>query len=224
MIRLREIYQEIKIITKGRSSLIDTIMPPLIFVSVNALFGLRYAILCSLVYIIAFTIIRILRGESLLYALGGMGVVIAAILIANWLGKAEGYFLPGILEGATFTLVCLVSIIFQKPVIGWISHFSRSWPLEWYWHPKVRPAYSEVTLIWMIFFFLRSLVRINLFQEGNTWLLGIFTLVTGFPATIALLVISYLYGTWRLKNLDGPSVREFEEGNDPPWEGQLRGF
>jgi hypothetical protein len=29
----------------------------------------------------------------------------------------------------------------------------------------------------------------------------------GWPATIVLLVVSYLYGTWRLRNLSGPSTK-----------------
>jgi len=39
-----------------------------------------------------------------------------------------------------------------------------------------------------------------------------------------LLVISYLYGTWRLRHLKGPSVEEFKAGAEPPWTGQRRGF
>jgi hypothetical protein len=46
----------------------------------------------------------------------------------------------------------------------------------------------------------------------------------GWPATILLLAVSYLYGTWRLRNLEGPSVEEFREETEPPWEGQQRGF
>jgi hypothetical protein len=38
------------------------------------------------------------------------------------------------------------------------------------------------------------------------------------------LIASYLYGTWRLRNLGGPSVEEFKSGAEPPWEGQQRGF
>jgi hypothetical protein len=38
------------------------------------------------------------------------------------------------------------------------------------------------------------------------------------------LVISYIYGTWRLKYLRGPSVEEFRAGAEPPWTGQRRGF
>jgi hypothetical protein len=39
-----------------------------------------------------------------------------------------------------------------------------------------------------------------------------------------LLIVSYLYGTWRLRNLGGPSVEEFQAGEEPPWESQRRGF
>ncbi len=91
-------------------------------------------------------------------------------------------------------------------------------------HPQVRPAYSEVTWMWVLFFGLRLLLQFNLFQEAATSLLGIVQFLTGWPATIILLIASYLYGTWRLRNLGGPSVEEFKAGTEPPWEGQQRGF
>ena len=53
---------------------------------------------------------------------------------------------------------------------------------------------------------------------------GYVQLLTGWPATILLLIASYLYGTWRLRKLGGPSVEEFKAGTEPPWEGQQRGF
>ena len=78
--------------------------------------------------------------------------------------------------------------------------------------------------MWLVFFGLRLLLQFNLFQEKATSLLGIVQLLTGWPATILLLIASYLYGTWRLRNLGGPSVEEFKSSAEPPWEGQRRGF
>ena len=46
----------------------------------------------------------------------------------------------------------------------------------------------------------------------------------GWPVTIAVLVLSYVYGIWRLHQLGGPGVHEFREGKASPWEGQTRGF
>jgi hypothetical protein len=81
-----------------------------------------------------------------------------------------------------------------------------------------------VTLAWAIFFALRLTIQWLLFREAETAVLGLLSIVMGWPATIVLLVVSYLYGTWRLQNLRGPSVEEFEKGEEPPWEGQQRGF
>jgi len=38
------------------------------------------------------------------------------------------------------------------------------------------------------------------------------------------LVISYVYGLWRLHRLGGPGVDEFVGGVEPPWKAQTKGF
>jgi hypothetical protein len=106
----------------------------------------------------------------------------------------------------------------------WTSHLARGWPLAWYRHPKVRPAYSEVTWLWAFFFAIRLLLQSALFQGAAPELLAVVNVALGWPATIVLLVVSYLYGNWRLRNLSGPSVEEFKQGAEPPWTGQQRGF
>jgi hypothetical protein len=115
-------------------------------------------------------------------------------------------------------------VIVKRPLVALTSHLARGWPLKWYWHPRVRPAYGEVTLVWAVFFALRLAVQWFLFQEAEAAIFGLLSVLMGWPATIVLLVVSYLYGTWRLRNLGGPSVEEFEKGSEPPWEGQQRGF
>jgi hypothetical protein len=172
----------------------------------------------------AITVVRLLRRQSARYALGGLGAVVLAILVSRLLGRAEGYFLPGIVTGGLTVAVALISIVAGRPLVAWTSYVYRRWPLEWYWHPRVRPAYSEVTGLWAVFFAARLLLQLSLFQEEAAGLLAAANLLTGWPATIVLLVISYLYGTWRLRRLGGPSVEEFKAGAEPPWTGQQRGF
>ena len=128
------------------------------------------------------------------------------------------------ISGALTFVVCLVSGLVGRPIVAYTSYLARRWPLEWYWHPKVRPAYSEVTWTWAVFFGLRLLLQLILFRQEEASLLGLVQFLTGWPATIIVLIVSYLYGTWRLRNLGGPSVKEFESGTEPPWEGQQRGF
>jgi len=78
--------------------------------------------------------------------------------------------------------------------------------------------------MWAFFFAIRLGLQILLFQRGTASQLAWANTLLGWPVTIIVLVISYIYGIWRLRSLTGPGVDEFQEGKDPPWEGQTRGF
>jgi hypothetical protein len=222
--KLRELVEEFRTVFAGRSNLADSIVPPAIFVIVNAVWGFEAATWGSLAVALAITVLRLARRQPLRYALGGVGAVVVAILVSRLLGRAEGYFLPGIITGALTVVIAVISAIAGRPLVAWTSYVYRRWPLDWYWHPRVRPAYSEVTWLWALFFAMRLLFQFSLFQDEAAGLLAAVNLVTGWPATILLLVISYIYGTWRLRHLGGPSVEEFRAGAEPPWAGQRRGF
>ena len=211
--KFRELVEEFRLVFTGRSNLIDSIVPPVIFLIVNALLGFQVATWGSLAIALLITVFRLSKRQPLRYAFGGIGGVVIAIVIAQLLGRAEGYFLPGMFTGGLTVIGCLVSVIVGRPLVAWTSYIARRWSLDWYWHPKVRPAYDEVTLAWAIFFAIRLGLQWSLFQEQAAGLLGVIQVVTGWPATIVLLVISYLYGTWRLRHLQGPSVEEFRAEN-----------
>ncbi len=165
-------------------------------------------------------ILRLHRGQSLLYALAGMASVGLAIALAYLLGRSEGYFLPAIVNGGLTVALALVSLAIRKPMVAWTSYIARRWPLDWYWHDHVRPAYTEVTLAWILFFALRLFWQVSLFQGQDVSQLALVNALTGWPATIILLIFSYLYGTWRLPKLGGPSVEEFRNQVPPPWTSQ----
>jgi hypothetical protein len=132
--------------------------------------------------------------------------------------------LPGIITGIFTVVLCGVSIVAGRPLVAWTSYIARRWSLDWYWHPNVRPAYSEVTIAWMVFFVVKLAVQILFFREAQAGALAVVNAIAGWPATIVLLVLSYVYGLWRLQHLKGPSIEEFKAGADPPWTGQSRGF
>lgn len=224
MSRSEEILSELRSVVLRQGKWLDSILPPITFIILNALISLQIALAGSLFVAVLIGLYRLLRKESIRYAFGGAGGVILAGLLTWFVGGAQGYFLPGIISGAFTTLICVISLFARRPLVAWTSYLTRRWPLEWYWHPDVRPAYSEVTVAWALFFGLRTLIQFNLFQQQAAGYLGIVQLLTGWPALIILLVASYLYGMWRLQNLQGPSVEEFKTHAEPPWQGQKRGF
>jgi hypothetical protein len=222
--KVRELTEEFRTVVAGRSNLTDSIVPPLVFVVINALAGLQVAVAGSFAFALLIALVRLSRRQPVKYALGGVGGIVLAAMVAQLLGRAEGYFLPAIVTGGLTLVVCVASVIVRRPMVAWTSHLARGWPLAWYWHPKVRLAYSEVTWLWAFFFAIRLLLQFALFQGAAPELLAVVNVALGWPATIVLLVVSYLYGTWRLRDLSGPSVEEFKQGAEPPWTGQQRGF
>ena len=219
----RELLDEFRLVI-GTGSLLDAIIPPVLFLLINGIFGFQAAMWASLGTAVLIAGLRLWRGQSLLYALAGIGSVGLAILIVWLLGRAEGYFLPNLVSGGMTFALALVSLLIRRPFVAWTSFIARRWPLEWYWHPHVRPAYNEVTIVWMVFFAARLLWQLSLFQAKAASQLAFVNALLGWPALIILLVLSYLYGTWRLGKLNGPSIEEFRNQTPPPWQGQKRGF
>ncbi|GAB4280529.1 MAG: DUF3159 domain-containing protein [Candidatus Promineifilaceae bacterium] len=222
--KFQEIIQELRAVVFGSRNIMDAIIPPLLFLLLIRWAGFSFAAWSALGVSLLLVIWRAARRQSMKTAVSGVIGVLISLALVRLLNREESFFLPGILTGVGTVLVGFGSIIAGKPMVAWTSGLARRWPWAWYWHPRVRPAYTEVTWFWIIFFLARVLLQLNLFQEQAAARLAGVNLLLGWPATLLLLIISYVYGTWRLKNLGGPSVEEFLQGTPPPWQSQQRGF
>jgi hypothetical protein len=222
--KIEELQKEFRTVFSGRTNTADTILPPLLYALVNLLTGLVPAILSALVLASILTVLRIVRKQSWLYAFSGLVVTLLAAGLAWYTQNATGFFLPNLVTSGMLLAASLLSILAGKPLAAWSSHLTRAWPKEWYWLPNISPAYTEVTWIWTAFIATRLIVQYLLYQQGNASLLGIANILLGWPVIIIVLVISYLYGIWRLRKLGGPSVEEFLSHQPAPWKGQKKGF
>lgn len=219
-----EILDEVTQLFTGRVNIADGIVPPLAFVAVDAVFGLLAAAVIGLSSAMVIVVWRVLRGRPLRFALAGLGGTILAVVVAVRSGSSAGFFIPGLISGTVTTGVIVVSNLIRKPFVAWTSWLMRGWPIEWYWHPHVMPAYLWASWIWAVFFALRTGTQWWLFSQDATAALGVARVITGWPALFVLLIATYVLGRRWLGQLAGPSVREFEAGEPPPWEGQPTGF
>jgi len=222
--RRSEIRAELSEFLDNDRSLIDSAVAPIVFVAVNAFVGLGWAVTAAGVIGVGVLIRRLTTQGRPGYAIGGLVATMGAALLALWLGRAEGFFLPGILANAGYVAAGVVSIIVRRPMMAWVSAFTRRWPREWYWRKDVRPAYTLVTWFWIGFWTVRGIVQYALFEAEQPEALAGVKILTGWPIGIPLVILSYVYGTKRLRSLGGPSVEEFRTGAPPPWEGQQSGF
>lgn len=220
--RTHEIGEELRSVLSGRT--IDALLPPLVFVIVNALFTLEVAAVTALSLAVLLAGVRLVRRQSWTYALGGLVGVGLAAGLALLTRSAASYFLPAIIGSALLVLLTVISLLVGKPLAAWLSHLTRGWPLDWFWRDDVKPAYQEVTWVWALLLAMRLGVQVLLYQRGDAATLAWANILLGWPVTIGVLVVSYIYGIWRLRRLGGPGVDEFRDGKAPPWEGQTRGF
>lgn len=220
--RIKEISEELKLVISGKT--FDALLPPLLFAIVNGSYPLTVASIMAITLALLLGLVRLVRKQPLRYAVGGLVGVVFASGIAYFSNNAANYYLPKIATSGLLVLVALVSIVIGKPLAALTSHLTRGWDLDWYWRKDVKPAYQEVTVLWLIFFVMRLILQIMLFRRGDVVALAWTNTLLGLPVTAAGLVLSYLYGIWRLRNLRGPSVEEHREGNRQPWKGQTRGF
>ncbi len=222
--KFSEIHEEFRQVTRGHNRLVETMLPLTLFLLLTPLLGATVAGITALLTALLFFIKNLRNRRPVIYSLGGLCGLSTGILLVISTGRTGAAFLPNLGSNGLIFLLCLVSLPLRKPFAAWASYFARHYPLKWYWHPRVRPAYSEVTVIWTFFFGGRFLFQLALLGSGQDLGLIWFSIFSGWPAVLSLMVASYFYGSWRLKRLGGPGVDEFRQGDPPPWHGQKRGF
>lgn len=220
----QDVRDDLRSLFVGDRTIGDSFPAPIAFVVVNAWAGLGAATVAALVVGAVVAAWRVRRGQQVVYALGGIVAIGFAALVALRSGRAEGYFLPGIVSAFGWAAVAVVSMVVRRPLAAWSSWLFRRWPLDWYWRHDVRPAYTMVTVVWAAYFVLRGGVQWLLYVDRKPELLAAAKLATSWPTILPLLVISYVYGNRRLHRLGGPNVEEFAAGAAPPFVGSQRGF
>lgn len=222
MIKLSEIKDEVLKFTSSKT--LDALIGPSLFLILNAFIDLKTSIIISMVLAFLVSLYRIIKSQKLIYSFGGLLGVIIASSFAYFAGNAASYFLPKIISSAFLLIASIVSLIIGRPLAIIVSHISRGWELNWYLRGDIKPAYTEVTIVWMILILVRLLLQISLFRQASIFILGWASIILGMPMTLTVLILSLIYGLFRLKTLKGPSIEEFRSGKEAPWEGQKRGF
>ena len=178
----------------GPQGIADSSIPGLAFVIVYTIFGndiqLSSVVALALGAVIAG--VRMIRGEQLRFALSGfVGVAIAAF-IASRSGKAEDFFLPGLLFNAGYALVYLVSIIIRWPLIGVLVGPLIGDGMAWRQDPEKVALYSRASWIWFAMFILRLAVQLPLYLAGSVVALGVAKTAMGLPIFALTLWLTYL--------------------------------
>ena len=123
---------------------------------------------------------RLARRESPRHALAGVVGVAFAAFIAQRSGRAEDFFLPGLLLNAAYASGFLVSLAVRRPLVGVIV--SRlDGETEWRADPVRMRAFTRATWLWVGLFLTRLVVQLPLYLAGAVVALGVARTAMGIP-------------------------------------------
>ena len=120
---------------------------------------------------------------------GGAGLAVSAYITAKS-GQAQNFFLPGILTNLGYFALCLLSIVFKKPIRGFMVAGLKGQDMSWTKDPAQYRTYSTLTLLWVFVFGLRVVIMLPLYLAGAVGALGVVKLVLSWPLYLLGLYIS----------------------------------
>jgi hypothetical protein len=127
------------------------------------------------------TVARLARRESPQHALSGLIGVGFAAFIATRSGKAEDFFLPGLLANAAYASAFLVSLAVRRPLVGVIVTKLDGEDDRWRQDPRRMRAFARATWLWAGLFLLRLVVQLPLYLAGAVVALGVARTALGLP-------------------------------------------
>ncbi len=177
----------------GWRGLFDSGAPTLVFVIVYLIQpdNLQVALWAALTVGVTIAVYRFIRKDSLQQVIAGLvGVGIAAGFSA-WTGKAENFFLPGLLTNAAYGTAFLISILVRWPLFGVFLGLFTGTGMKWRAIAEYRRAAAAASWVWVGMFFLRLAVQLPLYLTGAIGALGVMKVVMGWPLFLASAYFTY---------------------------------
>ncbi|MEA2191080.1 MAG: hypothetical protein QOI73_1201 [Solirubrobacteraceae bacterium] len=176
--------------TGGPLGMLETAVPAVAFVVTYTVSGsdtnLSAAVAVGLALLL--TVARLMRHESPQQALSGLVGVGFAAFIATRSGKAENFFLPGLLLNAVNASALIISILVRWPLIGVIVTKLDGEDSAWREDPLRLRAFRRATWLWAGLFSARLLVQLPLYLAGAVVALGVARTAMGLPI--------FAFGLW----------------------------
>lgn len=176
----------------GPAGLVDSGLPVVVFVIVNALSSLGWAVGAALASGIAIAAVRLLRRRPVTQAIAGLFGVGLAAFIAYRTGSAKGYFLFGIWSFVAYGSVLMLSILIRRPLIGVLWESVNGRGSAWRSDRKLVRRYDYATAVWVIVFAARFTVQNQLYDANKVGWLATARLVMGYPVYFLAVVATVL--------------------------------
>lgn len=178
----------------GPMGMLFTTLPVVVFVTATAFLPLTPSIGIALATALALTGFRVLRGEKLSSALGGVLAIAVAGGVAAWTGSAKDFFLVGIWASLAGAIVVLISMLAGRPLTGVIWNLLHGGGHAWRQNRSALRAHYLASLAVLLVFAGRFVVKEWLYLADSTGWLAFAKIAMGTPLTaLAALVVLWSF-------------------------------
>ncbi|MFF7632189.1 DUF3159 domain-containing protein [Kitasatospora sp. NPDC008050] len=188
----------------GVRGMIDMTLPGLAFiVTYNLTHQVSTAAWGALALSAVFVVIRLLRRETIQHAFSGVFGVAIGAYISMKTGKAENFYLPGLLWNVGYALGLAVSALVRWPLIGLtlgpVTGEMFTWRTQ---NPGRLRAYTKATWAWAVIMGIKPVILFPLYFTNNINLLGWLKVALGIPPMLLA-----MYVTWRILLTAPPPIK-----------------
>ena len=185
----------------GKRGLVDSGLPAVVFVGVNAVVAafagrtvaLRSAIAAAVASALIVIVLRLVRHEPVQQALSGLLGLALAVFFAARSGQARDFFKPGIYINAAYGLVFLGSALVRRPLVGAIYAAVEGLGAAWRTDRRLLRVFRLATVGWALVFAFRAVVQTIFYNADRPDLLAVSRLLLGWPLTIGAVAITLAY-------------------------------
>ncbi len=177
----------------GWQGVIDSAAPSAVFLVAYAVTGqsLTPSVWAAVASGVAIALWRLLRRQSVQQVLAGFIGVAFCAWLASRTGRAEDFYLPGLLWNVLYATVLAVSALVRRPLVGYLVGALTGDLSGWREVPVLRRAYTRATWLLVAMFLLRLVVQVPLYLAGWVEALGAARLAMGIPLYAGTVLLCY---------------------------------
>lgn len=178
----------------GPLGIVESALPAAAFVLAYTVGGLEpsRAAMVAVGIGIVLAIARLARRQTVQFALSGLAGIAVAAFVVSRTGKAEDFFLPGLLLSGAYVIGLVGSIVLRWPIAGVALGLVAGTGTAWRRDPARVRIYSHVTWIWVGVFGLRLAVQLPMYLAGAVVALGVAKVAMGLPLFAVGMWLSWL--------------------------------
>ena len=179
----------------GPLGMAETALPGLAFVVAYTVTGqdTNLSAYVALGLAAALAAARLARRETPRHALSGLFGVALAAFVATRSGKAENFFLPGLIFNAGYAAAFAISVLARWPIVGYLAtQLDGTAKTAWREDRARMRVFNQASWMWSGLFVVRLAVQLPLYLAGAVVALGVARTAMGLPLFALGLWLSYL--------------------------------